>query len=194
MDVIGKYEVKRDLVPTSGALLTPEVQSAILADVAERLKPAQGELLTEVDERTPALDLSAVVAKTTEIVVQQTIDIPRIALVPTGEVTTGFHPFKLDISQLHLQPGEREIVIHNLHTNEQETLASEVGLKEQRLRTTSSMRWWTSMTLTTSRTLICFTTSRAKWCSICKGIYPRQKLEAYLIGIAALSHVKSMRK
>jgi type III restriction enzyme len=26
MDVIGKYEVKRDLVPTSSALLTPEVQ------------------------------------------------------------------------------------------------------------------------------------------------------------------------
>ena len=72
------------------------------------------------------------VAKTTEIVVQQTIDIPRIAVVPTGEVTTGFHAFKLDVSQLHLQPGEREIVIHNLRTNEQDTLAAEVGLKEQR--------------------------------------------------------------
>jgi hypothetical protein len=39
MDVIGQYEVKRDLVPTSSALLTPEVQSAILAEVSERLKP-----------------------------------------------------------------------------------------------------------------------------------------------------------
>jgi hypothetical protein len=47
MDVIGKYEVKRDLVPTSSALLTPEVQSAILAEVTERLKPAQGELLAK---------------------------------------------------------------------------------------------------------------------------------------------------
>jgi type III restriction enzyme len=101
--------------------------------VTERLKPAQGELLAGADEGMPVLDLSAVVAKTTEIVVQQTIDIPRIAVVPTGEVTTGFHPFKLDIAQLHLQPGEREIIIHNLHTNEQETMASEVGLKEQRL-------------------------------------------------------------
>ncbi|WP_023130302.1 DEAD/DEAH box helicase [Pseudomonas aeruginosa] len=132
MDVIGKYEVKRDLVPTSSALLNPEVQKEILAEVAERLKPLQGELLASVDESVPALDLSAVVAKTTEIVVQQTIDIPRIAVVPTGEVTTGFHAFKLDVSQLHLQPGEREIVIHNLRTNEQDTLASEVGLKEQR--------------------------------------------------------------
>ena len=133
MDVIGKYEVKRDLVPTSSALLNPEVQREILAEVAERLKPLQGNLLAGADEAAPTLDLSAVVAKTTEIVVQQTIDIPRIAVVPTGEVTTGFHPFKLDVRQLHLQPGEREIVIHNLHTNEQATLAAEIGLKEQRL-------------------------------------------------------------
>ena len=81
----------------------------------------------------PALDLAAVVAKTTEIVVQQTIDIPRIAVVPTGEVTTGFHPFTLDVGQLHLQPGQREIVGQTLRTNEQFTLAAEVGLNEQRL-------------------------------------------------------------
>jgi type III restriction enzyme len=133
MDVIGKYEVKRELVPTSSALLKPEVQKEILAEVTERLKPLQGELLTDVDDSVPALDLSAVVAKTTEVVVQQIIDIPRIAVVPTGEVKTGFHAFKLDVSQLHLQPGEHEIVIHNLHTNEQDTLTAEVGLKEQRL-------------------------------------------------------------
>ncbi|EIU5018247.1 TPA: DEAD/DEAH box helicase family protein [Pseudomonas aeruginosa] len=132
MDVIGKYEVKRDLVPTSSALLKPEVQKEILAEVAERLKPLQGELLAGVDASAPALDLSTVVAKTTEIVVQQTIDIPRIAVVPTGEVTTGFHAFKLDVSQLHLQPGQREIVGQMLRTNEQFTLAAEVGLKEQR--------------------------------------------------------------
>ncbi|HEO1529287.1 MULTISPECIES: DEAD/DEAH box helicase [Stutzerimonas] len=132
MDVIGKYEIKRDLVPTSSALLKPEVQKEILAEVAERLKPLQGELLAGVDESVPALDLSAVVAKTTEIVVQQSIDIPRIAVVPTGEVTTGFHAFKLDVSQLHLQPGQREIVGQMLRTNEQFTLAAEVGLKEQR--------------------------------------------------------------
>lgn len=132
MDVIGKYEVRRDLVPTSSALLKPEVQKEILAEVAERLRPLQGDLLVGVDESIPALDLSAVVAKTTEIVVQQTIDIPRIAVVPTGEVTTGFHAFKLDVNQLHLQPGQREIVGQMLRTNEQFTLAAEVGLKEQR--------------------------------------------------------------
>ncbi|QXP86465.1 DEAD/DEAH box helicase family protein [Methylococcus capsulatus] len=132
MEVIGKYEVKRDLVPTSSALLKPEVQQEILAEVAERLRPMQGNLLAGIDDATPALDLSSVVAKTTEIVVQQTIDIPRIAVVPKGEVTTGFRPFSLDVSQLRLQPGEREIVGQMLRTNERFTLASEIGLKEQR--------------------------------------------------------------
>jgi type III restriction enzyme len=132
MDVIGKYEVRRDLVPTNSALLRPEVLKEILAEVAERLKPLQGDLLADVDPAAGALNLSAVVAKTTEIVVQQTIDIPRIAVVPTGEVTTGFHPFTLDVSQLRLQPGQREIVGQMLRTNEQFTLSAEVGLREQR--------------------------------------------------------------
>ena len=133
MEVIGQYEVKRDQVPTSGALLNANVQKEILAEVAERLKPMQGNLLADVDDSCSKLDLAAVVAKTTEIVVQQSIDIPRIAVVPSGEVTTGFHPFKLDVGQLHLQPGEREIVGQMLRTNEQFTLAAEIGIKEQRL-------------------------------------------------------------
>jgi type III restriction enzyme len=131
MDVIGKYEVRRDLVPTSNSLLTSEVQAAILADVVERLKPAQGDLLADADNGVPALDLSVVVSKTTEIVVQQTIDIPRIAVVPTGEVTTGFHPFKLG-SLPNFQPGQREIVGQELRTNHQFTMSRDAGIREQR--------------------------------------------------------------
>ncbi|HEX9392501.1 MAG TPA: DEAD/DEAH box helicase family protein [Usitatibacteraceae bacterium] len=128
MNVINSYELRRDLAPTSGALLTPAVQREILAEVTERLKPLQGILIADEVK----FDLAAVVAKTTEIVVQQSIDIPRIAVVPTGAVTTGFHPFKLDVGQLHLQPGEREIVIHNLRTNEQMTISFGTGLREAR--------------------------------------------------------------
>lgn len=128
MEVIGKYEIKRDLVPTSSALLKPEVQKEILQEVTERLRPVQSSWLAE-----QGFNLADVVAKTTAVVVQQTIDIPRITVVPNGEVTTGFHPFKLDVAQLHLQPGEREIVGQMLRTNEQFTLAAEIGLVEQRL-------------------------------------------------------------
>ncbi|HQS03423.1 MAG: type III restriction endonuclease subunit R [Halothiobacillus sp. 24-54-40] len=132
MEVIGRYEVKRDVVPTSHALLHADVQAAILAEVTERLKPVQGELLTGAEDGTPAFDLSSVVAKTTEIVVQQTIDIPRIAVVPTGEVTTGFHPFKLGMLP-NFQPGQREIVGQELRTNLQFTMSREAGMREQRL-------------------------------------------------------------
>lgn len=132
LEVIGQCESRPDRVPTSAALLTPEVQKEIAAEVAARIRPKQGDLLVEAGAATAAVDISAIVAKTAEIVVQQTIDIPRISVVPTGEVTTGFHPFVLDVSQLHLQPGQREIVGQMLRTNEQFTLASEIGIKEQR--------------------------------------------------------------
>jgi type III restriction enzyme len=134
MEIIGRYEVKRDLVPTSSALLTPEIQREILAEVTAQLQPSQGSLLAEaeVGASAPPLDLSAVVARTTAVVVQQTIDIPRITVVPTGEVTTGFHPFKLGTLP-NFQPGEREIVGQELRTNNQFTLNRESGIRENRL-------------------------------------------------------------
>ncbi|PJJ95684.1 type III restriction endonuclease subunit R [Lysobacteraceae bacterium NML03-0222] len=135
MEVIGQYETRPDVAPTRSALLKPEVQREIVAQVQERLKATQGaqaDLLAGVDAATPTLDLPAVVAKTTQALVQQTIDIPRIAVVPQGEVRTGFRPFTLDVSGLHLQPGTREIVGQMLHSNAQFSLAAEIGLKEQR--------------------------------------------------------------
>ena len=128
MDVIQEMEKSQHEVPNSAALRRPEVQQIIAARVAERLTPAQGELIEK-----ETVDLAAVIAKTAEIVSDKIIDIPRISVVPTGEVTVGFHPFALDVSGLHLQPADRELVIHNLHTNEQEILASEIGITERRL-------------------------------------------------------------
>ena len=132
MEVIGRYEAKPEFAPTSGALLTPEVQREILAEVTAQLQPGQGSLLTETEAGTPPLDLSAVVEKTTAAVVQQTIDIPRITVVPTGQVTTGFHPFKLGTLP-NFQPGEREIYGKELRTDTQFTLKSESGIREKRL-------------------------------------------------------------
>ena len=40
-------------------------------------------------------DIGSVVAKTVERVTQQTIDIPRVLVVPKGEVKSGFSPFTL---------------------------------------------------------------------------------------------------
>ncbi|MDO8541195.1 MAG: DEAD/DEAH box helicase family protein [Opitutaceae bacterium] len=108
---------------SSGSLLYPEVQSKIVARVEEALAPLQGELAAV----TEAVNVAAVVAKTTEIVVQQTIDIPRILVVPKGEVTSGFSPFTLEANSIHYQPVERDILIQKLRTHEQETLTTAGG-------------------------------------------------------------------
>lgn len=132
VEVINSLETRRDVAPSSSALLAPQVQALIQKEAAERLRPVQGGLLDEADGETPLLNLADVVSKTAELVVQQTIDIPRIAVAPKGEVTTGFRPFALDVSKFHLQPGAREIVGQMLRTNEQFTLAAETGIKERR--------------------------------------------------------------
>lgn len=128
LEVIHELERERELAPSSKALNEPKVRQAILERVSERLTPVQGELL-----ETEAVDLDEVVNKTTEVVTRKMIDIPRITVMPTGEVTVGFDPFVLDLSGLRLQLTERELIIQNLRTNEQETLASEVGITEKRL-------------------------------------------------------------
>ncbi|WP_313401309.1 DEAD/DEAH box helicase family protein [Stenotrophomonas sp.] len=132
LEAIRELESDKALVPTSAALSKPEVQKKLVEKVEEKLKPMQGDVLGKADPNIRPIDIAAVVAATLQVVVDGTIDIPRIAVVPTGEVTTGFHPFTLEVSQLNLQPGKREIVIHNLHTDEQDTLAVEVGLIEKR--------------------------------------------------------------
>jgi len=56
--------------------------------------------------------------------VDQTINIPRILVVPKGEVTSGFTAFKLSTTNINYQPVERDILIQYLVDHRQETLAS----------------------------------------------------------------------
>ena len=132
LEAIKELETEKKLVPNSSALTNPEVQKKLVEKVTEKLRPNQGQLLDGADQNAEPVDIAAVVDTTTRVVVEKTIDIPRIAVVPTGEVTTGFHAFTLDVSQLNLQPGQREIVGQNLRDSKQFTLAAEIGLKEQR--------------------------------------------------------------
>lgn len=130
-EVIAGYEARPDVAPTSAALLQEEVQARIRQEVQQRLAPAQAQLLQGVDEQAPQVDLSRLVETVTRTMVGQTIDIPRITLVPKGEVTSGFHAFTL--GQLpNYQPGQREIVIQELRTSAQSTLLGESGVRERR--------------------------------------------------------------
>jgi len=128
LEVINSFKNKPDIVATTDALLDESVQQTIVEAVKERLTDKQQSLLLE-EEKTY---LAEVVAKTSTLVKQETIDIPKIVVIPKGEVNYGYKAFSLDVSQLNLQPSERDIVIQNLHTNEQTTLTAQVGITESR--------------------------------------------------------------
>ena len=131
MEVLADYEVRTLDAPTRQSLLGADLQARIAEAVREKLPPVQAELPSE--HAQPELDLQSVVRRTLEVVVKQSIDIPRIAVVPKGEVTSGFKPFKLDVSGLHLQPKDRSLVGQTLRTNEQFTLSAQAGRTERRL-------------------------------------------------------------
>jgi len=125
VEVIKKYES----LPSSGHLLKDKVQQQIVAEVAQSISPAQAAL----PGLAPTPNIAAIVAKTTEFVVAQTIDIPRILVLPKGEMTTGFQPFTLDCASIHYQPVERDLLIQHLRTHQQETLIFSGGMQpEQR--------------------------------------------------------------
>ena len=130
LEAIKRLESQPQKAPTSKALLTDEVQKDIVAAVAQSIQPPQSDML---DESISKDEVAAIVAKATQIIVEHSVDIPRIIVQPKGDVSFGFKPFKLDLDWLHLQPGNREIVGQDLHSNKQFTIASELSMQEQRL-------------------------------------------------------------
>lgn len=73
------------------------------------LPPAQGHLTNE------GVNIEEVVQKTTEIFRALSIDIPRIAVVPAGEVHCYYQDFDLDLSSVNLQPVSADILVQHLH-------------------------------------------------------------------------------
>jgi len=121
--VIRKYQN----LPASSHLLNPQVQEAIVKETEGYVAPVQQELGGIIEKP----NIAEVVAKTVELLVKQTIDIPRILVVPKGEVTTGFQPFTLDCSTIHYQPVDRDILIQYMRTNVQETLSFGGNMQEE---------------------------------------------------------------
>lgn len=129
-DVIRKLESQPERLPSVTYLQQAEVQAAVLKEVVNQYRPAQMELSGIAKQP----DLAAVVAKTTEIVVEQTIDIPRILVVPKGEVKSGFKPFALDLSTINYPVPDDELWIRHLRTEQIDVVGLGRGsVDEQRL-------------------------------------------------------------
>jgi type III restriction enzyme len=118
-------------LPSVTHLRDPEIQAAIVAAIEKR-QPSPDQMALEGFTEKP--DIAAVVARTSELVTQQTIDIPRILVVPEGVMKTGFKSFSLDLKGLNYQAVSEELWVQHLRTNQLEVLAlARCGIEEDRL-------------------------------------------------------------
>jgi type III restriction enzyme len=126
--VIKSLENQPMKAPSLAALSKPAIQAEIVKAVQEQFRPAQ----LELEGVTEQPDFASVVAKTTELVQQQTITIPRIQVVPTGIVKSGFRPFDLKLDTLRYPAPSEELWSQYLRTGERQLLSVGVGGVEER--------------------------------------------------------------
>ena len=128
--VIRKLENQPQMLPGVSFLTHTDVQAAVLKEVAAQYRPSQ----LEIQGVTAKPDIAAIVAKTTELVIQQTIDIPRIVVVPTGKIQSGFNSFTLKLGALNYPPVSEELWAKHLRTDQVDVIATgKGGIEESRL-------------------------------------------------------------
>lgn len=129
-EAIKKLENKPSSVPSTKFLQDDDIQSSVVQEVEAQFAPQQ----MEMDGVTEKPDIAAIVKKATELYVQQTIDIPRILVVPKGEVKSGFNTFQLNVSTLNFPPISEELWVQLLRTGETEVVGvGKGGIREKRL-------------------------------------------------------------
>jgi type III restriction enzyme len=129
LDII-KNEFER--LPRSSDLTSPQVREELVKKVKEAIKVPQ----VQLPGMEAALDderIAEVVKETAETYVAMSIDIPRIVIVPTGEVTCGYKDFSLDTTSVNQKPVPNDILIQTLRQNHQFRLRSIATATEERL-------------------------------------------------------------
>lgn len=128
-----------ETVKHSEDLKRQEVQAEMTANVLKTIQENLSTIVQELDFGEAATsktapseaELRKIVEQVTEVHIQNTIDIPRISVTPSDDVTTGFHPFNLDVQGLHLQPQERELIGQNLSNNQIFSIKADEALNEK---------------------------------------------------------------
>lgn len=127
LEAIKKLARDPKLVPVSETLQTPEFQKRILDEVTANAHTGQ----LYLDPAICTYDVATVVKEATSIFVSHTISIPRIVVLPCGEVTAGFRDFTLDLSSLHLQPVPQEILVQHLNSDDRHVIGAGHGGPEE---------------------------------------------------------------
>jgi len=126
LDIIAE---RKDL-KSSYDLTKSEVKAEIVAEAIRRYGDGQTELDGMEDKPRPDILIDEVVGS----VVEGTIDIPRIIVLPRDGAQVQFEPFTLNVSCIHYQPVARDLLMQFLRTNEQRILSfQKAGSSESRL-------------------------------------------------------------
>ena len=127
---IAELETQTDIVQCSADLKKPNVQKRIVEAVEEEFTSMQ-KSLPETDEK---IDVKKIVVRATDAVIEGSIDIPTILVVPTGKHRFDFKPFKIDFAAMNYPVVTEELWIQHLSERKQEILTVGRGqIEEDRL-------------------------------------------------------------
>lgn len=123
--VINQYEKLRG----SDQLQEQEVQEEIRKKVEDIVRPKQGLVFDSIGDDK----VKEIVRETTTLYKDLSIDIPKIVVVPKGEVVCGYEDFDMETSNINLQPVAQDILIQHLHDMQRYRLRDGTGIiTEQR--------------------------------------------------------------
>jgi type III restriction enzyme len=122
--VIKQYE----RLTGSDQLQNADVQREIVQKVQEIVRPVQGML----EGIVAPVNVAEVVQKTTELYRELSIDVPKIVVVPKGEVTCRYEDFDLDVRNINLQAVAQDILIQHLHENQRYRLQDGSGIIQEK--------------------------------------------------------------
>ena len=130
LDAIRQAVKNTNVAPSPAALESEGVQAHLVAQVTAQIESGQQTLFTPVDPKR----LKSLVKETTAAYVSHTIAIPRVIVLPKGEVRAGFHEFTADLSSFRQPPVAKEIIVKHLASDQTEVIgALEGGHEEERL-------------------------------------------------------------
>lgn len=130
-DAFRKLARAPDKAPSASHLGRPDVQALVMREVQSQYQPPQLELESI---GKPAPDVAAVIAATAKLMAECTIDIPRIIMMPKGEVKAGFRPFTLDLSGMRYSAPSEDLWAKHLRTDQIDVIAlMQRHLPEERL-------------------------------------------------------------
>ncbi len=125
--VLKVIEEEAAKLSSSKDLSKEAVQATVVRRVQQvvRDNPPMQRLLPELENETKLSDeeIAVIVFTVTEKLVELTLDVPKIVVLPTREVNYGFQDFDLQrLELINFQPVTQEILLQHLHNNQQSTI------------------------------------------------------------------------